>query len=182
MVDFLFSHSYLIAQIFGFSAMTMAIISYQSNKHRTIMILLVLCGLFWCCHFYFLGLMTPIALNFINIIRGLIYSFREKGKLNSPLIPTAFIAVSLVMTVLTYENGWSLLPLAGACFATVANWQTNTKRLRLLTVPVCICWFIYNTVNHTWAGMANEVLCFISICISFYRYDLKNLLEEKQRI
>lgn len=173
MTDFLTSNSYIIAQIFGFSAMTMAIVSYQSNKHRTIMILLVLVGLFWCCHYYFLGLMTPIALNFINIVRCFVYSFREKGKIKSALIPAGFIAVSLVTTVLTYKNGWSLLPLAGACFATIANWQTNTKLLRLLTVPVCVCWFIYNTVNHTWAGMANEILCFISVCVAYFRYDLK---------
>ena len=52
---------------------------------------------------------------------------------------------------LTWENGWSVLPLVGGVFTTVANWQSDTKRLKLLTLPVSASWFTYNFINHSYA-------------------------------
>jgi hypothetical protein len=62
-----------------------------------------------------------------------------------------------------------VLPLIASVFAIVAQWQTNVKYLRLLTIPVCVCWFIYNINNQSWAGTANEVFVLISIIIALIR-------------
>ena len=36
MTEFFAAHSYLIAQIFGFSAMGLAILTYQFNRQKTV--------------------------------------------------------------------------------------------------------------------------------------------------
>ena len=51
MIAFLQAHSFLIGQIFGFGAMFVGIIMYQFKKHRTIMLLMMLCASLWCLHF-----------------------------------------------------------------------------------------------------------------------------------
>ncbi|MBR5262406.1 MAG: YgjV family protein, partial [Clostridia bacterium] len=55
MIDFIKDNSFIIAQAFGFLAMGVGISMYQFNKHRTVMLMMVLCALTWCCHYTFLG-------------------------------------------------------------------------------------------------------------------------------
>ena len=170
MQDFINAHQALLANFFGFSAIFVVILMYQFKKRKTILWLMVLYSALWCCHFLVLGLMTPVAMNLLNVVRSFVFSFRDNKKwAQSNFIPAAFLAVSLVLVILTWGNMWSILPCIGTAFATVSNWQRDTKKLKILTIPVCISWFIYNTVSHSWAGMCNETLAFISIIISLYR-------------
>ncbi|HBL40458.1 MAG TPA: hypothetical protein DDY98_02360 [Ruminococcaceae bacterium] len=169
MIAFFTEHSFLFAQILGFCAIFTMMLTYQFKKHKTIMLLLVACSLLWCFHFTILGKPTAVALNAINLIRCVIYSFKSKKNWNGKLIPIIFIVVSVISTVLTWENAWSILPLVGGVFTTCANWQSDTKRLKLLTLPVCGCWFTYNTVNSSYAGMINESIAVISILVYLIR-------------
>lgn len=170
MADFFHTYSYIIAQIFGFGAMATAITMYQFKKHKTIMVLTALCSTLWCLHFASLGLITPIFMNLINVVRGIIYSNRSKAWGNKKIIPFLFSAAAVILTALTWKNAWGILPCVASIFSTFANWQTDTKKLKLLTIPVCVGWFIYNTVNGSWAGMANETFTLISIIIALIRY------------
>lgn len=172
MLDFITENSFIIAQVFGFMAMMVAISMYQFNKHRKVMLLMVLCALLWCCHYTFLGLFTPVAMNFLGAVKNFIFSFKEGKQIESKTIPIIFLILSIVSTILTWKDAWSILPLIASVFAIVAQWQTNVKWLRILTIPVCVCWFIYNINNQSWAGTANEVFVFISIIIALVRNNL----------
>ena len=169
MIDFINAHQSILANIFGFSAIFVVILMYQFKKHKTILWLMVLYSALWCCHFGVLGLMTPVAMNLLNTVRSFVFSFRDKKWAQSNAIPIVFLIVSLVLVICTWDSMWSILPCIGTSFATVANWQKDTKKLKILTIPVCLTWFTYNTVSHSWAGMCNETLAFISIIVSLYK-------------
>ena len=169
-MGFLTAHAYLFAQIFGFAAMATAISMYQFKKHKTIMLLMVLCSSLWCIHYAFLGLLTPILMNVINVLRAVVFSQREKKWASGNYIPVLFILASVVTVIFTWDNAWSLLPCIASVSATVGNWQTDTQRLRALTIPVCVCWFIYNMINHSIAGMANETFTLVSVIVGLARY------------
>ena len=169
MSEFFTLHQNLIAQIFGFIAMGIAIAMYQFKKHRTILILMSLCSFVWCLHFAALGLFTPVAMNLINVIRGIVYSFREKRWAQNNIIPAVFIVLCAGSVILTWNSLWSILPFIASIFATVANWQKNTRLLKYLSVPVCICWFIYNIANNSIAGMLNEAFALTSIIVYLIR-------------
>lgn len=173
MIEFFNEHYYLISQIFGFSAMATAIIMYQFKKHKTIMLLMVLCSSLWCCHFACLGLFTPVGMNFINVVRSIVYANRDKKYLGSKAVPYIFIAVFAVVLVLTWSGPLSILTFVASIFATISNSISDTRKLKLLTVPVCVCWFIYNCANHSVAGMCNETFAFGSIVVYFVRSSLE---------
>ena len=181
MADFVSSHSHLIAQIFGFAAMGTAIVSYQFNKQRAVNLMLMLVAALWCGHYAFLGLITPIVMNVVNVVRAFVYALRGKKHMDSPLIPAAFCAAAAILVVFTWENAWSLLPAAASVFASLANWQTDTKKLRVLTVPVCVNWLVYNAVNHSVAGVCNETFTLISLGVAFWRYDRGKAAEIKNK-
>ncbi len=178
MPEFITAHSYLIAQIFGFTAMGLAILTYQFNKQKTVNLLLMAVAAAWCLHYAALGLVTPIVMNVVNVIRAGIYSYRDKKWANGKWIPVAFCIAVAVLTAVTWDGLWSLLPGVASIFASVANWQTDTKKLRVLTVPVCVCWLVYNAVNRSIAGVCNETFTLGSIAVAFFRYDRKGTKEE----
>ena len=170
MQAFLASHAYLISQIFGFAAMGVAILQYQFKKHRTIMLLMVLCSALWCAHYLFLGKMTAVFINLVNVLRSAAYTQREKKWGKSPLIPAGFILAAALICALTWENGWSLLPFFATVCATLGGWQTDTQKLRLYTLGVCGNWLVYNAVNRSIAGAANEIFTLVSVLIALWRY------------
>ena len=173
MAEFFTAHAYLFSQIFGFAAMGAAILTYQFNKQKTVNRILMLVALLWCAHYACLGLVTPIVMNLLNVVRAGVYARRDHPGFNRKWIPWAFCAASLVLLIFTWEDWWSLLPGLAGVAVSVANWQTDTKKLRAFTVPVCVCWLIYNAAHRSIAGAANETFTLISIFVAFLRYDRK---------
>ena len=169
MIDFFYEYQNLIAQGFGFIAMGIAIAMYQFKKHRTILFLMSLCSLVWSLHFACLGLFTPVGMNMLNIFRSIAYSFREKKWAQNNIIPAVFVVLNVVSVILTWESGWSILPLIASIFATIGNWQRNTRLLKYLSIPVCVCWFVYNIANGSVAGTLNETFALISIGVYLIR-------------
>ena len=169
MLSFFQNYAFLIGQIFGFAAMATGIIMYQFKRHRTIMLLMMLCAGLWCLHFICLGKYTAVFMNLLNVVRSVLYSFRGRKWADSRLIPAAVCAASLAVSVLTWEGPLSLLPAVASVSATLAGWQTDTRKLKLLTIPVCLCWFTYNVFGRSYAGMANETFVLVSVFISLYR-------------
>ena len=169
MIAFLQAHRFLIGQIFGFCAMATGIIMYQFKKHRTIMLLMMLCSAFWCLHFLLLGKYTAVSMNVLNVIRAVLFSFRGRRWADHVAIPVAICAAVLGVTALTWEGPLSLLPAAASVSATIAGWQKDTKRLKLFTIPVCVGWFIYNAFCRSYAGMLNETLVLGSVIVALAR-------------
>ena len=175
-MDFLKAHLELFAQIAGFIAMGLTILSFQFRKHRWIMAFMTASSVFWVLHYAMLGLWPAAAINTMNMLRNYIYGLREKKNVNSPLVPAFFVIVAAVSVIATWENGWSVLPLLASVTATVANWQTQTKKLKLLSYPRYGLWLVYDLINRAWAGAANDAFTMGSITVSL----VKERMEEKK--
>lgn len=171
MQEFFQTHSYL-SQIFGFSAIAVGILMYQFKKHKTIMILMTLNAALWCLHYGSLWLFTPVAMNFINLARSYVCSYDNKFAC-SKAVPVVFIALSLALTVVTWQGAWDILILVSSVFATVGGWQKNPQILRVSNVLVCLCWLPYNFVNNSWAGIVNNLLTLVSLIVALIRYRAK---------
>jgi len=179
MAEFFTEHLYIVAQIIGFCAMGVAIVAYQNNKHKNILLLMVLCCTLWSVHFALLGHWTAVAMNAMNVVRNIVFCFRDRKWGNSRAIPVIFIVLTIIMTVLTYEDWWSIVPFVASIFAIISTWQTDAKMLRYLTIPICILWFSYNLSHGSWAGTANECFAFTSIVVAIIRYDILKKEEKK---
>lgn len=169
MYEFFIQHREIIAQALGFVAMGIAVAMYQFKKHRTILFLLSLCSIVWSLHFAALGLFTPVGLNMLNVVRSVAFSFREKKWAQNNIIPGIFVVLCAGSVILTWESAWSILPFIASIFATIGNWQSNTRMLKYLSIPVCVCWFVYNIANGSIAGTLNETFALISIFVYLIR-------------
>lgn len=184
MYEFFMQYREIIAQGLGFIAMGIVVAMYQFKKHRTILILLSLCSFVWSLHFAALGLFTPVGLNMLNVFRGIAYSFRDRKWAQNNIIPAVFIVLCAGSVILTWESYLSIFPFIGSIFATIGNWQKNTRMLKYLSIPVCLCWFVYNTANGSIPGMCNEIFAFTSIVVYLIRTrkEAKNIPETAEKV
>ena len=166
MKDFFISNISLFAQVFGFIAMALNILCFQFRKHKTIMLCMTAGSVFWVLHYLLLGLYPAAAINIMNMLRNYIYGLREKKNINSKLIPAAFVIIAAISVFSTWKNMWDILPLAASVTATIANWQTQTKKLKLLSIPRYSLWAAYDIAGKAWAGLANDIFTIGSIAIS----------------
>lgn len=146
------------------------------------MILMVLCSSLWCVSYAFLGQLTPILLNLVNVARNITLTFREKKWCQSKIIPVIFIVLSVGLSALTWTGPECLLPMVATIFATVSCWMTDPKKLRYFTYPVCIGWFFYNMILHSYAAMCNELFTFVSITVALVRFHLQDKKAEKTEL
>ena len=167
----------VIAQAMGFIAMGLTVLSFQFRKHRWILTCMTASSVFWIIHYVMMGLYPAAAINTMNLLRNYIYSLREKKQINSKLIPAFFVIVASVSVIATWENVWSILPLMASVIATVANWQTQTKKLKLLSCPRYGLWLAYDLINRSWAGAVNDAFTIGSIVISLIRERMKEKTE-----
>ena len=170
MFDDIFS---VLSLLFGIGAVVFGLLSYQFNKHTTIMTFMILLSLMWSLHYAFLGLFTPVAINAVNIVRCFVYSQRSKGKFDSPITPAIFAVASVVLGIATYQSPASLLPMLAGTLTAISTWQLKAKNLRLLSLPVQTCWFVYDIINLSLPGITNDILCYGSIITAMIRHDFR---------
>lgn len=170
MLTFFSNHTFLIGQLFGVLAMITGILMYQFKKHKTIMLLMLLCSTFWCIHFAFLKAATGVVMNVINVARAMVFTQRDKPWCEKKWVPAAFSVASVIAVIFTWEGIYSLLPCVASIAATIGSWQKDTQKLRLYTIVVCIGWFTYNAIKGSWAGMANELFIFFSVLTALWRF------------
>ena len=169
MAQFFQDHYAFFAQTAGYIAMALTILSFQFRKHRWIMAFMTASSVFWILHYVMMGLYPAAAINTMNMLRNYIYGLREKKNINSKLIPAFFVVVAAVSVCATWENVWSVLPLMASIIATIANWQTQTTRLKLLSCPRYGLWLAYDLINKSQAGVVNDAFTIGSIVVSLLK-------------
>lgn len=149
----------------------MAIISFQSNKHRVIMIFKTASGLAFAVQFIFLGAYTGVVERHRQHTHIVFARLVSKNKSTTPAI--IFFSVIVVASgVLTWEGAIGLLAITGKLITTVSYGMKNASAVRLLTVPSCICWVIYDAMGFSIAGIATEAFNLVSIVIAEVRLRL----------
>lgn len=113
-------------------------------------------------------------MNTISALRALVFYFRENKKwANSIVWLPVFIGVSLVMSIITWESWITILPMIGMVSTTFAQYSKKPMMVRLLTLPNCPCWLIYNGLSGSISGVITELLIAVSIIVGFLRHDVK---------
>lgn len=157
-------------QIIGFIGALLAIISFQSNRHGVIMALKTASETVFAVQLMLLGAYTGVAMNIIGSVRNLIFAaLVKKGKSTTPWI-IVFSVLTVVFGVLTWAGPISLLAIAGKLITTVAYGMKNPSGVRLLTIPSCLCWGVYNALNFSLAGICTEAFSLASIIAGEVRY------------
>lgn len=163
---------YYIAQAVGIVGLTFAVISFQKNSNKGILFFQVLAELTFFVHFTLLGAYTGAYMNLIGAVRNLVFYNREKRWAQSKNWVFVFIAVYVIIGILTWKNEFSILPIIAMTLSSIALWIKNPKFTRLIVLPSSPCWLIYNIESSSIAGVLTESFVLSSLIIAIIRFDV----------
>ncbi|MBR6739978.1 MAG: YgjV family protein [Clostridia bacterium] len=161
------------AQILGFIGLALAIVSFQSNRRRNILLFQLLAGTVFTLHFLLIGAYTGSLLNVIGVARSAVFSFKGKKWADSRVWIGVFCAAMAVIGIFTWDGPASLLPTVAMMLTTVAFFLSNPTYIRRLNLPSSPMWMVYNLINRSYGGILTECFVMTSLLIAMFRFDRK---------
>lgn len=163
----------VFAQIFGIGGTYMLFTLYQQKTRKNLLIRKLSADILWGVHYICLGAAAGAIPNIIGIFREAVFLNSDKKWANSLIWPAVFIAVSWIAAIISWKSALSFLPMCASTLVTVSLWVKSPKLTRLMTVPVCTAFIIYDLFVGSYAGIVNEAISLVSIAAAFFRNDLR---------
>ena len=88
--------------------------------------------------------------------------------------PMLFILINFCLALRTFHSAFNILPIAASALVTVLLWLDRPCLTKLMSVPVCIAFMIYDIYVGSYIGVVNESLSILSIFIFFIKRRYKN--------
>ena len=173
------NYSYWLGQLFGIFALITLALSFKKNKKDNLLKYQIYSNSFCALQYLCLGrkAYTGVLLHFMCLVRNYIYY-----KYDNRDIPfrwffiCAFIMI--VMSLISYENMWSLFPMFGIVLNSWGLWQKKLPVSRRCEAVAAILLVVYNVVVSAWGGVLANGFEFIVTMIAIFRFDVFQLGDE----
>ncbi len=184
----------VLAQVVGFVAIAMNIISVQFNTHFKIMLFKSLGSFLFCVQYLMLGAFTGCVMDFIGVIRNFVFSYNvKKGKSNNWWI-VLFCIITLIAGVTTIILTWSktlnvltrwssnssiiialafylsIVSVLAKLISTIGYGFKSPHAIRMVNLPTYVMWISYNALALSIAGIVSDSMSIGSIIIAELRF------------
>ena len=161
-----------IPQIFGILAMVFLFLIYQQKKRKNMLIFKLSADVCWVIHYLCLGGIAGMIPNAVGIFREIIFLYRNKKKWASIILwPIIFILINWLLGFRTFHSWYNLLPITASTFVTISLWIDNPRLTKIITIPICTAFLIYDIFVGSYIGIINESISILSIILYFSRRD-----------
>ncbi len=190
----------ILIQSIGFIAIAVNIIAVQFNRYGTIIFFKTLGSLLFAQHYLLLGAFTGMIMDVIGSIRNIVFSYNVKNNRSNKIPVLFFSLITLIFGITTIILTWnvskivwtdnykiatiimvfiSVLSIIAKLISTISYSIKNPHRMRMFNLPSASCWFVYNLITFSIAGVINEVMTIGSIIIAEFRFrkDKKTITE-----
>lgn len=162
----------LVIQFIGFLALAASLISFQFKKHGRILLFRTASELIFALQYILLGAWTAAIMDGISVVRNLLYTTLVKKNRSTAPVIVAFSIFVVITGLVAYDGIISLLPIISKLLTTVSYGMKKEKWLRLITLPSCIFWIIYNVFVGSLAGILADSMTLVSLLIAIYKFDI----------
>ena len=174
----------ILATVFGVCAVVMFVLSYQIKNRRG----LILCNagsrVLYVLQYIALGAFEGALLDAVAFFVSLLCSKSNNGFIKKHFTVTVILANTAIIAagLTVYQNLFSLLPIFGVLFETLALWLKKERNIRIVSWFGAPFWLAYNLLSGAYASAAGNIFTLISITIAMLRYDLfkKESKDKKQ--
>ena len=173
----------VLATISGFSAVFLFVLSYQLKSRRAIIGVNAASRVLYVLQYILLGAFEGALLDIVAFLVTLLCAKSNSGFVKRHFALTVILAnlaiIGLGLTV--YKNIYSLLPILGVIFETLALWLKKERHIRFASLLGAPFWLAYNIICLAYASAVGNVFTLISITVAIVRYDiLKREAKEKE--
>ena len=162
--------NYIMSQIFSLLCFACFGVTFFLKDQKKIRFLGILMNVFQAISYMFLGATSGYAMLIIAIIRNLVFFKLNKESYTTSykLLLVCLLLVIGVTGVITYTNLFSLLPVFAIVLYSIGVWQKSPKVYKLLSIPNCLLWVIYNLSVASIVASIDEFVMLILSIIGFY--------------
>ena len=159
-----------VSIIFGIGAMLALFSIYQQKTRKGILLSKLSADVCWVVHYLCIGGIAGAIPNFVGIFRELVFVNRKKHKWADFIFwPAVFILINLCLGLRTFNSVFNILPIAASALVTVLLWIDNPKLTKLMSIPVCTAFMVYDFHIGSYVGIINEAISILSILIYFIK-------------
>ena len=168
---------FLIGQILGLIAIVLGFISYQVKTQERVLAVQLLVTICFTLHYLCLGAWAGMAMNFIGIIRNIVFYLNtKKGTLNRAL-PIFFAVImgvaGITSSLISKEGIYFLLSVAGLVINTYAlsfSDPNNIRKSIFISSPLVL---LYDGFARSYGGMIYESVAIVSAFMGMIRHKNK---------
>ncbi len=157
----------IIAGLLGVGA---NVVIYQQHKKEKLLIWKLVSDVLWALHYFFLAAYSGTAVAVIGIFREISFYGQIKKPTKSKGLLIFFICISLISAVITWKNGFSILPAAASVISIISFWNGKPSVTRYLAFAISACMLTYDVYCHSYIGIGNEIFTICSAFIGVVRY------------
>ncbi|MBR2743973.1 MAG: YgjV family protein [Clostridia bacterium] len=170
----------ILIQVIGAVAFLALSLSYFKKEKRQILFMQIIAYIFFTIHYFLLSGVAGCICNLIGLLALLTIYFFDKYKLkNKVAVSTFFIAVLIIVNILTFQNAYSIFPLIASTIVIISFIKDNGNVIRIIGIISAICWLIYAIVYKSYISIIFEAITFLNVCIAL----TKNIShKEKEKI
>ena len=165
---------FIAAQIFGILVIISNVLSMQMKRKKQIIFMFILANLFSSINFILLKGYSGAIICFFAIIQTYINKIFENKEQQVPKIVIGiYIAISIILGVITFGNIIDILPIVCSILYTMSIIQEKEKNIRRISLVNIVLWIIYDIVCQAYTAAISDILMTISTIIGMYRFDFK---------
>ena len=180
----------IIAQVVSIIGMLLGVLSFQQKGKARILTFQLLGSTMFVIHFFMINALSGAILNFVAIVRALIFIYEDKIHGDHPawtigLTATYILSYISVFTVFGKEPTaknliLEILPVLAMTVTTIAFRYKEAKILRRVTFISSPMWLTYNAIFFSLGGIIGESLNIGSALIGTLRLDRKKAEEKNE--
>ena len=162
----------LIAQIVGFFAVAIFLLSYQQKERKRIIGYNVVSRVLYIAQYLLLGAYEGAVLDVLGAVSSVVATKKDTPFLKKHL-KLAVIGMDLVIVgagLALYESPLSLLPIAGVLLHTTAFWISDERIIRWVSLLGSPFWFVYNFASQAYGSSVGDLLTMVSIVVAMIKY------------
>lgn len=151
--------SFLIAQILGFGALIISIISIPQKTKNLYIFYYIIQNVLSGTQYILLGKMVAFLLCAVCIIRLIVYRYRQYyNKFWNIFVLVIFLLINIIIAILTFKDVWDIFPSIASLLVCYTVWQERLLVIRLGCIFSKVMWGIYAIIACAYFSLAMDII------------------------
>ena len=153
-------------QLIGLLAFCVLVLSFYKKNTTTILMYQITSNFAYAIHYFLLGGLSGAFCSVVGIIRNFVF-IKFNG--NKKFIIPIFISLYLFVTIIFYEDIYSILPMIANSLYLISMTYSSKKTLLIGAIISSILWIIYSIFVSSYVAIITESILIVSNTIQLIK-------------
>ena len=163
-----------LATALGLLAVALFVLSYQIKSRKRLIAVNAASRILYVAQYLLLGAVEGALLDVVAFFASLLCHKRDHKWIKRYTVFVILVSNAVIVGVgmISYQNLFSLLPILGVIFETLALWFRRERHIRVFSLAGAPFWLAYNLYSAAYGSAIGNVITLVSITVAILRYDI----------